>query len=135
MKAATLRRTYLREAVIVLILARIAVRFFPFSWIISWANKSPRHISRFAINEIPRIAWAVESAATRPWMTALCLPQALAAHAMLRRRGLASQLCLGVTRENGSLTAHAWVEIGHNKIVGGAESARYTHLAAFGGAS
>ena len=135
MKIATLRRTYLREAAIALILARIAVRFVPFSWIISWANKPPRRISRFAINEIPRVAWAVESAAVRPWIKALCLPQALAAHAMLRRRGLASQLHLGVARENGFLTAHAWVEIGHDKIVGGAESARYTRLAAFGDAS
>jgi transglutaminase-like putative cysteine protease len=135
MKAATLRRTYLREAAIALILARSAVRVVPFSWIISWANKPPRHVNRFAANEIPKVAWAIESVATRPWMTALCLPQALAAHAMLRRRGLASRLCLGVARENGLLTAHAWVEVGHNKIVGGAESARYTHLAAFGGAS
>ena len=135
MKAVTLRRTYLREAAIALILARVAVCFVPFSWIVSWANKPPRHISRFATHEIPRIAWAVESVATRPWMNALCLPQALAAHAMLRRRGLASQLCLGVARENGLLTAHAWVEVGHNKIVGGAESARYTNLAAFGGAN
>lgn len=135
MKAATLRRTYLREAAIALILARVAVRFVPFSWIISWANKPPRHINRFAIDEIPRIAWAVESVATRSWMNAFCLPQALAAHAMLRRCGLTSQLCLGVARENGLLTAHAWVEVGHTKIVGGAESTRYTHLAAFGGAS
>ncbi len=134
MKVATLRRTYLREAAITLILARIAVRFVPFSRIISWANKPPRHINRFAINEVPRIAWAVEKVAARPWMNALCLPQAMAAHAMLRRRGLASRLYLGVARENGLLTAHAWVEIGNNKIVGGVESARYAHLAAFGGA-
>ncbi len=123
MKVATLRRTYLREAAITLILARIAVRFVPFSRIISWANKPPRHINRFAINEVPRIAWAVEKVAARPWMNALCLPKAMAAHAML-----------GVARENGLLTAHAWVEIGNNKIVGGVESARYAHLAAFGGA-
>ncbi len=135
MKVAAFRRTYLREAAIALILARIAVRLVPFSWIISWANKPPRNINRFAINEIPRVAWAVESAAARPWINALCLPQALAAHAMFRRRGLASQLYLGVARENGSLTAHAWVEIGHNKIVGGGESARYTRLASFGGVS
>ena len=36
-----------------------------------------------------------------PWMNALCLPRALAAHAMLRRRGIASRLCLGVARERG----------------------------------
>lgn len=134
MKVATLRRIYLREATIMLILARIAVRFISFSRIISWANRPPHRINRFANNEVPRVVWAIECAAARPWMNALCLPQALAAHAMLRRRGLASRLCLGVARENGLLTAHAWVEIGNSKIVGGVESARYTHLAAFGGA-
>ena len=33
------------------------------------------------------------------------------------------------------MEAHAWVEIGSNKIVGGAEAARFTRLAEFGGAA
>jgi hypothetical protein len=52
---------------------------------------------------------------------------------MLRRRGIASRLCLGVARGRDALNAHAWVEIGNDKIVGGAEADGFTRLATFGG--
>ena len=68
------------------------------------------------------IAWAVEHAGAQPRMNALCLPRALAAHAMLRRRGIASRLCLGVARNGGEFAAHAWIEVGEKKIVGGDEA-------------
>ena len=42
----------------------------------------------------------------------MCLPRALAAHAMLRRRGIASSLCLGVARSGGAFAAHARIEVG-----------------------
>jgi hypothetical protein len=66
-------------------------------------------------------------------MNALCLPRALAAHMMLRRRGIASRLCLGVARNGGEFTAHSWIEVGDKKIVGGDEARGFTLLAAFGG--
>ena len=129
-----MRRVYLREAVVMLVLARLAVRFVPPARVFAWANRPPRRIHRFAIDEANWISWAVENLGARPWMHALCLPRALAAHAMLRRRGIASQLCLGVAREGDELAAHAWVEIGNNKIVGGPEADGFTRLAEFGGA-
>jgi hypothetical protein len=54
---------------------------------------------------------------------------------MLRRRGIASRLCLGVAREGQALIAHAWVEIGENKTVLDPQIGRFTRLAEFGGAS
>jgi hypothetical protein len=134
MKEKTMRRVYLREAAVMLVLARLAVRLIPPARIFAWAKKPPRHIHRFAIDEVSWISWAVESLGARPWMNALCLPRALAAHAMLRRRGIASRLCLGVAREGSELAAHAWVEIGEDKIVGGSEANGFTRLAEFGGA-
>jgi Transglutaminase-like superfamily len=134
MQAKTMRRVYLREAAVMLALARLAVRIFPPARLFAWANRPPRHICRFALDEARWIAWAVEDLGARPWMNALCLPRALAAHAMLRRRGIASRLCLGVARDAGELAAHAWVEIGKDKVVGGAEADGYTRLAEFGGA-
>lgn len=129
-----MRRVYLREATVMLILARLAVRFVPPKRILAWANRPPRRIHRFAADEAGWISWAVENLGARPWMHALCLPRALAAHAMLRRRGVASQLCLGVAREGGELAAHAWVEMGKDKIVGGTEANGFTRVAEFGGA-
>jgi hypothetical protein len=133
MKVKTIRRIYLREAAVMLIVARLAVRVVPPARIFAWANRPPRRIRRFATDEASWIAWAVETVGAKPWMGALCLPRALAAHAMLRRRGIASRLCLGVARDGGKLAAHAWVEIGDDKIVGGAAAGGFTRLAAFGG--
>ena len=132
MKLTTMRRTYLREATIMLVLARLAVRFAPPARVFAWADRPPRRINRFAIDEVGWVSWAVESLGAKPWMNALCLPRALAAHAMLRRRGIASRLCVGAAREGSEWTAHAWVEVGTDKVVGGADAAGFTRLAGFG---
>lgn len=50
-----------------------------------------------------------------------CLVEALAAHAMLRRRGFPSELRLGVRTpgsQAASLVAHAWVECDGVVVVG-----------------
>jgi hypothetical protein len=135
MKLTTMRRAYLREAAVMLILAKLAVRFVHPARVFAWANKPPRRVRRFAVDEVSWVSWAVENLGSRPWMNALCLPRALAAHAMLRRRGIASRLCLGVARERGALDAHAWLEVGNGKVVGGSEADGFTRLAEFGGAS
>ncbi len=60
--------------------------------------------------EIMGIAMAVNRAATLVRIPANCLPRSLLLGWLLRRRGVASQLRIGVKMNNGSLTAHAWVE-------------------------
>ena len=132
MKPATRRRVFLREAIFMLAVARLAVRFVPASRIFAWADRPPRRISRFAADEIDWVFWAIERISAKPWMNALCLPSALAAHAMLRRRGIASRVCLGVARNGQELAAHAWVEAGSSERPGGAEASGFTRLAEFG---
>jgi hypothetical protein len=134
MKVNTLRRVYLREAAVMLVFARIAVRHIPPARIFAWANRSPRRLRRFAADEVMWISWAVEKLGAARHLNARCLPRALAAHAMLRRRGVASRLCLGVAREAGELVAHAWIEVGDAKVVGAGGADRFTRLAVFGGA-
>ena len=134
MKLKTIRRLYQREAFFTIVLARLAVRFIPSARLFSWANRPPRRINRFAGDQISWVLWAVESVGAKPWLKALCLPRALATHAMLRRRGIASRLCLGVAREGQALIAHAWVEIGENRAVSDSQIGRFTRLAEFGGA-
>ena len=134
MKPAAIRRAYLREAFVAIVLARLVVRFVPPARIFTWANRPPRRINRFAVDETRWISWAVNHWATRPWLNVLCLPRALAVHAMLRRRGISSRLCLGVAREDHALIAHAWVEVGERGAVLDTEIGRFTPLARFGGA-
>jgi Transglutaminase-like superfamily len=129
-----LRRVYLREAAVTLVLARLAVRFVAPAHLLAWANRPPRRIRRFAAGEANWVAWAIEVLCAKRWTNAPCFPQALAAHAMLRRRGIASKLCLGVARDNGALVAHAWVEVGTDVIVGRSEPGAFTRLAEFGAA-
>ncbi len=115
-----------------LALAKLAVRFAPMSRLTAWASRPPRRIARFALGEVGWVAWAVDTAGAKPWMRALCLPRALAAQAMLRRRGIASSLCLGVARDGQGLAAHAWIELGQDIVVGGSEAPRFTRLVEFG---
>jgi len=133
MKPKTIRRAYQREAFIAIALARLAVRLVAPTRIFAWANRPPSRINRFAGDETDRILWAVERVAAKPGMNAHGLPRALATHAMLRSRGIASRLCLGVARRGKALVAHAWVEISKNKIAPDPEIDRFTRLAEFGG--
>lgn len=56
-------------------------------------------------------ARAIALIAERMPMRPRCLPRALLLAALLRRRGIAAELCLG-TRITGAFDAHAWIEMG-----------------------
>src|SRR2546428_6735256 len=75
-----------------------------------------------------RIAWAL-SVARRVVPQATCLPQALAAEALLTRSGHPADLRIGVIKtDRGRLVAHAWVESGGGTLVGALDQgpSRYT---------
>jgi hypothetical protein len=99
--------------------------------------------------EIRRIVWAVTAAARRLPLRSTCLVEALAAEAMLARRGCACDLRFGVRTTDevyqgsspasraaaGRLTAHAWIEHRGVVILGQLESLNdYSVLSGPGGA-
>lgn len=133
MKPSALRRSYLLEAAALIAFARLAVRVVPMARVFAWANRPIRRVRRFATNEAQWVAWSVETMGAKPWINALCLPRALATQAMLRRRGILSRLHLGVACDEGSLAAHAWVEVNGEVIVGATEAPRFTPLTQVGG--
>ena len=62
----------------------------------------------------------------------VCFPQALAGHAMLRRRGIPSRLHYGVRRSaDGQLRAHTWLEAAGQTILGGETSALFAQMQAW----
>jgi hypothetical protein len=68
-----------------------------------------------------RVRFALQSVGHRvPWTAnKICLPNAIAAKIMLKRRGFASRVHLGVGRPaDGELYAHAWLEAGGSVIIG-----------------
>ena len=62
----------------------------------------------------------------------VCFPQTLAAHAMLRRRGIGSRLHYGVRRSaDGRLRAHTWLEAGGETMLGGESSPLFSRIQAW----
>ena len=115
------------EAAMLLALARFLVIFVPLR---RW-----RHRIAVAPQEslpVPalawKVAWVVRRVADVVPFSAACLPQAMAAQWMLRWRGVASQLAVGVRRQAATaqtaagsasgLAFHAWLLIGGQCVVG-----------------
>lgn len=76
-----------------------------------------------------RLAWAVRTTSRRI-PGASCLTQALSLQLLLRRRGVASNLKIGVARaaQGEGYVAHAWVEAGPRVLIGAGELERYAFL-------
>ncbi|MEE9203500.1 MAG: lasso peptide biosynthesis B2 protein, partial [Nitrospirales bacterium] len=47
---------------------------------------------------------------------------------LLRRRGVATSLRIGVARQEGKFTAHSWLETGEGEVFGLSETDKYTPL-------
>jgi hypothetical protein len=110
-------RRLLVEAFSLIVALRAGLRLLPFTAV-------RRCVSRWAELkthggcEPGRIAWAVGAVGSRIHGTT-CLVEALAAHGMLRRRGHASALKVGVRRGAlMSIDAHAWVECSGTVVIG-----------------
>ena len=121
----------LTEALIVLGWASLAIRTMPFRRLAASASR-PRAPARGRGSPPAKIRWAVEAWARRvPWK-AVCFQRGLAAHVMLRRRGMNSILHYGVARkEEQGLSAHVWVSLNGTILLGGHEAPDFICLASF----
>lgn len=80
------------------------------------------------------VSWAVQAAARHAPVEFVCLPQALTAQRMLRRRGIATTLYLGVSPDRAkphALAAHAWLRAGDKIVTGEEQAAHHRQLAWF----
>ena len=82
-------------------------------------------------HEAALIGRAIARAARHVPFRAVCLQQAFAAMLMLRRRGLAVTVHLGVLREGSELRAHAWSRCGDVPVTGVPAARDFTAVAAF----
>src|SRR6516165_3614330 len=121
------------EAAATLALARLIVLTVPFRILARWLSRAPETNSCDQLLLV-RVRRAVTTAARNvPW-NAVCLPQAIAAKAMLARRGFGSSLHLGARPDaaQGTVVAHAWLVAGGTVVVGAAGISQVTPLARFG---
>ncbi|MGH7503205.1 MAG: lasso peptide biosynthesis B2 protein [Longimicrobiales bacterium] len=122
------------EAAILLAAAGLLIRLRTFARLArklgAHMSETPRQVDRSEIARARRIRWAVSAAAKRlPWKP-VCLPQAVAATWMLRRRGIHSTLYLGVDRATG-FDAHAWVRVGRVIVTGAPDHRRFSVVSSF----
>ena len=112
-----------------LALSRIGLLFVPFR-ILAARFGTVRHptdtpeINQTALSDLQlanarEIGWAVTRAARYVPFRAVCLPQAIAAKAMLSRRHIASIMHFGVLKKaQEALAAHAWLDAGPVEVTG-----------------
>lgn len=119
--------------------ARVILLIWPFARIAARlgdlvAPEDPRASARppldaRSVRTAREIGWAVR--ATAPFMPfrSLCLQQAMAARAMLRRRNIACVIHFGAGRgETNLLDAHAWLDASGIRITGYPVAANITEI-------
>ncbi len=137
-----IERWLLLEAFLLLGVARLLVLTIPFRWL---AGSLGQHMSESDTRANPTdlrqaglIGHAVRSAANNtPWQS-VCLPQAIAAQWMLKRRRIAATLYLGVAKDltkTQQLAAHAWLRCGDVILTGGHSHKDFTVLSTFSSAT
>ena len=82
---------------------------------------------------VERVAYIVELASRYHMLKPTCLKKAIVLYRILRTRGVAVELVVGVTKAEGQLKAHAWVDHRGQVISGGAAVDRYLPVGWFGG--
>jgi hypothetical protein len=124
------RRTLLAEAAVCLVVARLELLFLSFPRLARRFGtlvppSDPRALeagigaSSNQIRVAEEVGWAVNRAARYVPFMALCLPQAMAAHRMLRRRGVPSVMHFGAAAGlTKSLDAHVWLDAAGVKVTG-----------------
>lgn len=137
------RRTLLLEAVAWLLLARVSLLLFSFPRLAQHlgtvvtptdprAQRAASGNSTDAARLAAEIGWAVTRAARHVPFKAVCLPQAMAARLMLRRRGVDSVLHFGAKIGQAKpIDAHAWLDAAGVKVTGYPVADAFTEIACF----
>ena len=121
------------EAVAALTVASLSLRLTKFARLAPYLGRhmteSPTDVAPADATQAARVRWAIErTAAALPWKP-VCLPQAVAAKLMLRRRGIDSTLYMGL--DPLTYDAHAWLRVGTDIVTGAAERPRFQALSSF----
>jgi hypothetical protein len=123
------------EAAVCMVAARVAIRLVPFRWLVPVFERAPREPpvggpARAKLRE--EVRQAIHRAAQRLPSDPACFPKAVAAQAMLRRRGVGTTLCYGASTSAGAgLAAHVWLVDGEDAVIGARARDGYRLLARY----
>jgi len=136
-------RALLFEAVLWLLLARLALIFIPFPRLARRlgtfmpptdvrAVEARRRRAPAQAQQAEDVGWAVTRAARYVPFKAVCLPQAMAARVMLKRRGIGSVLHFGAAKgRDRPLDAHAWLDAAGVEVTGYPVAKEFAEIACF----
>lgn len=116
-----------------LVVAAVAVRALPFPWVAARAARLPAATRRRRNVDVDCAARLIAVAGNHHPLAVRCLERALALQWLLARRGLATELKIGVLRHRGPLQAHAWLEFGGKPLDAGQFDPGYRTLQVAGG--
>ena len=124
------------EAILYLLAARVAVIVLPYprlTRVFERPARRPEHLGPDRERICLEVRGAIHHAAR--WIPgSVCLPKAIAAQAMLRRRAITTTLYLGVAkRPEERPGSHAWLLDGELGVSGARASAGYTPVASYSG--
>ncbi len=119
------------EALACLVVVSALIRLFPFAWFMRWLIATDPGVADGGDKQVELICRAVARIAAWPRTWATCLPQALAAHRMLARRGIATRVRFGVRRDARGLHSHAWLMHGARCVLGESGVAAYALVAEY----
>jgi hypothetical protein len=137
------RRALLIEAVAGLLAARLALIFIPFPLLarrlgafVPPSNPRARTTKAAASPEQTHLAeaisWAVTRAAGYVPFKAVCLPQAMAARLMLKRRDVRSVMHIGAAKATDKpFDAHAWLDAAGVEVTGYPVAADFAEIGCF----
>lgn len=115
-------RWLLAQAIVVLPMMRMALRLMGFKRThLTLRRLRPirgkeEGATRRSMEEAARAAQLVYAAARHGLLDRNCLTQSLTLWWLLRRRGIESEICIGVRKVGDGLEAHAWVEHSGNVL-------------------
>jgi Transglutaminase-like superfamily len=137
------RRGLLAEAALGLLAARVPLIFVSFSRLArrlgTLVPPADARVANAGFAADPdqvwvakEVSWAVTRVARYVPFRAVCLPQAMAAHTMLKRRNVASVMHFGAAlAQTKPLDAHAWLDAAGVEVTGYPVEARLTEIACF----
>lgn len=115
------------EAMVMLALARLSILFLPFQALMSHLVLNGGMAG--SEKQLGSLRLAISRAASRAPFRAKCFEQALAAHWMLRRRGLSSTVHYGLSSGGEALRAHVWLASGSSVVVGAEAMSEFSEVA------
>jgi hypothetical protein len=98
------------QAWFLLLAVDLGLRLLPFPWLQSFARRVRQHEVADEAGTVQRVQRLVDIAARNHLYPMGCLRRSLVLQRLLGRRGIATELRIGVRKEEAELQAHAWLE-------------------------